>query len=217
MKIPPVVLGKIIWVILKCLGFTMSIKKIGFENVDAFKGKPAIFALWHGRMLIPFFTMNDRGIFVLVSEHRDGEIIKTAIESVGDLTVRGSTTRGGVKALAEMLKLLRKGFQVAFTPDGPRGPRYKVQPGVIYLAAKTGVPIIPLTSSASKAYYFKSWYSFQLPLPFSKGITIVGEPYIVEGGTDEENIKRHCSGLEKILTDITLRADEMMGLSAGNT
>jgi lysophospholipid acyltransferase (LPLAT)-like uncharacterized protein len=212
MKIPPSFLGRIIWIVLRGIFFTMSVKKVGFGNVDAFNGKPAIYALWHGRMLIPFGTMSDRGIYVLVSEHRDGEIVAKTIELVGNLTIRGSSTRGGVKALAVLIRILKTGGQVAFTPDGPRGPNQKVQPGVIFLAIKTGTPIIPMSSSASKAFYFKSWDSFQLPLPFSKGVNVVGEPYIADGGTDEENINRHCAALEKILVDLTEKADGIVGV-----
>ena len=104
---------------------------------------------------------------MIVSEHRDGEIITASIESAGNTTVRGSSTRGGARALVKLVKLAKQGALTAFTPDGPKGPKWHFKPGVVYVAAKTGIPIVPLGGSSNRAYYFKSWDSFQLPLPFS--------------------------------------------------
>ena len=127
--------------------------------------------------------------------------------------MRGSTTRGGVKALAKLVRLAKNGAQIAFTPDGPRGPKWHFQPGAVYVAAKTGIPIVPLCGSAKHAFYFKkSWDSLQLPLPFSKAVFVVGEPYYVTGGLDEENIEFHRVELERRLTNLTKEADEKAGL-----
>ena len=102
---------------------------------------------------------------------------------------------------------------MAFTPDGPRGPRYYFQPGAVFIAAKTGIPVVPSAGSANRAYYFKSWDSFQLPLPFSRAVFCTGEPYYVSGGSDPENIEFHRAELEKRLIELTREADEIVGAS----
>ena len=214
-NISPRLLGSAAWTMVNGIGKTLSIDVRGMEHIEAVEGKPAIFVLWHGRLFFPMYCLKDKGIIVLVSEHRDGEIITSSLEAAGYDTVRGSTTRGGARALARMVKLVRDGEHIAFTPDGPRGPRWKFQPGAIYVAAKTGIPIIPLGGSARKAYYFKSWDSFQLPKPFSKSVFNVGEPYYVTGGMEPDNIEFHRAAVERILSELNEDADRRAGAEAG--
>ncbi len=99
--------------------------------------------------MMPFMKLS-RPVSVMVSRHSDGELIARVVKHFGISSSRGSTTRGGVGALKELIKLSREGFCPAFTPDGPRGPRYVVQPGVIQAAKATGLPICPITYSARK-------------------------------------------------------------------
>lgn len=148
-------------------------------------------------------------------EHRDGEIVTNTLDSAGFGTVRGSTTRGGVRALVRLVKLARQGARLGFTSDGPRGPRWKFQPGAVFIAAKTGMPLVPITGSAKHAHYFKSWDRFQLPMPFSRAVLNVGEPYYVTGGSDPENIEYHRLEIERRLTELTVEADEIVGASSG--
>lgn len=208
--------GKLAWLAVEAIGKTLSITEYGSDE-EFFRdgGKPVIFALWHGRLFFPMFCRRSQGIYVLVSEHRDGEIITSSLDSAGFRTVRGSTTRGGSRALVRLIKLLRAGAKIAFTPDGPLGPRWKFQPGAVYLAAKTGLPVVPITGSASRALYFGSWDSFQLPLPFSKGVLAIGEPYRVTGGLDDANIEHHRSELERRLVALAREADRIAGAPEG--
>ena len=157
------------------------------------------------------FYLRNMGLIPLVSEHRDGEIINASIELAGYETVRGSTTRGGVKALVKLIKKAKQGARIAVTPDGPRGPKWHFQQGAVYIAAKTGLPIVPVAGSAKHAFYFKSWDSFQLPLPFSKGVYLIGEPYYVTNGTDEKNIEFHRAEIERRLINLVKEADEKVG------
>lgn len=214
-NISPRFLGRLAWLIMKIIGKTMSIEELGVENLPGDKDKAVIYVLWHGRLFFPMFCLRDKGIIVLVSEHRDGEIITSSLESAGYDTVRGSTTRGGARALAKLVRLVKEGALTGFTPDGPRGPKWYFQPGAIYVAAKTGVPIIPLAGSVNRAFYFKSWDSFQLPIPFSKGVLIIGEPYYVTGGLDEDNIEFHRAELERRLIRLNREADEKVGAVEG--
>ncbi len=213
MKISPKFLGKLAWFVVKLIGKTLSIEKLGLENLTPDKDNSVIYVSWHGRLFFPMLCIKDMGVTVLVSEHRDGEIITVASESAGYNTVRGSTTHGGVKALAKIIKLVKKGAYIGLTPDGPKGPRWHFQPGAIFVAAKTGAPIIPLGGSSKNAYYFKSWDSFQLPLPFSKGVFIAGEPYYVTSSLDKNNIEFHRLELERILTGLNQEADKLVGAS----
>ena len=214
-KISPELLGKLAWFIIKMIGKTMSTEELNRKNFDDKRGKAVIYVLWHGRLFLPLLYLRNKETIVLVSEHRDGEIINASLESAGYRTVRGSTTRGSVKALVKLVRLVKQGSQIVFTPDGPRGPKWHFQPGAIYIAAKTGVPIIPLGGSVNRAIIFKSWDSFQLPLPFSKGVLKIGEPYYVTGGLDEHNIEFHRAELERRLIEINSEADKLAGAVVG--
>lgn len=208
-------IGRLAWYIIFLIGKTLRITQYGSDGeFYADGGKPMIYAVWHGRMVVPLYCRRNSGVSIIVSEHRDGELVTASVYASGNKAVRGSTTRGGAKALAQMIRLVKKGDKVCFTPDGPRGPRHTLQSGVVYVAAKTGVPIVPITASARRAHYFKSWDAFQLPKPFSKTALVIGEPYIVTGGTDEENIEYHRREIERRLRELTLRADDLAGADA---
>ena len=207
--------GKLAWYFTFIIGKTLRLKQYGSDS-EFYRddGKPLIYTVWHGRMLIPIYCKRNRNVNVLVSQHRDGELISSSLYASGHTVVRGSTSRGGARALVKLIRIARRGEKVAFTPDGPRGPKWKLQKGVIYLAAKSGVPIVPITGSSRFAHYFKSWDSFLLPIPFSKAVLMIGEPYFVTGGVDEENIEFHRAEVEKILVELTRRADELAGVTS---
>ena len=135
------------------------------RDFDRERRGPVIFSFWHGRMLIPSFTHRGRGVGILISIHRDGEYIARVVDRMGFKTIRGSSTRGGVPGLKGMLRLAERGCDVAFTPDGPRGPRYRVQPGVIYAASRTGLPVVPCAVEANPAWVLNSWDEFTIPKP----------------------------------------------------
>ncbi len=179
---------------------------VGEEKVKEAKGKAQnlIYAFWHNRMLLLIYTHRCQGGSVIVSRSRDGEMISQTIQRFGFETVRGSSSRGGGPAQLGLLKKLAGGADVGVTPDGPRGPRYHVQPGVIHLAQKSGCPVIPVTVGASKKWVLRSWDGFLIPCPFARAILIYGEPVKVGPDSDLEE-KRH--GLEKRLMEITKRAD----------
>ncbi|MCI0567263.1 MAG: lysophospholipid acyltransferase family protein [Acidobacteria bacterium] len=131
---------------------TMRIRRENFGPLNALSrsGKPCILAFWHGRMfLMPYSYMGTR-VTILVSEHRDGEYISRTMARFGFTTARGSSTRSGAIGLREILRALKRGDDAAFTPDGPRGPRETVQPGVIAAARLSGAAIVPVTFACSK-------------------------------------------------------------------
>jgi len=196
------------WVI-KILGRTLRFEEVNPEIPRAFWDKEisAIGALWHGRLLMMPHIFNGKKLSFLVSSHRDGQIVGKALERFGFHAILGSTNRRGSSALREMVKAIQNGSDVGIVPDGPRGPRQRVQFGVIELARRTGRPVVPISFSASKRKIFKTWDRFLLPYPFSKGVFIWGEPIHVDPHGDRTYLEERRTLLETRLNELTERAD----------
>jgi len=176
------------------------------------KGLPLIVAVWHGRLLMaPFSWPHSDRSHILVSAHRDGQLIARTLNFLRMGTIPGSTRRGGGMALRRLHNILHGGGVVGLTPDGPRGPRMRVTPGVIQLARLTGAPIYPIAYSAHPRFVFDSWDRFVLPFPFSRGIYLWGEPIFIARETDRADMERVRHALEETLNDLTRRADAAMG------
>lgn len=159
-------------------------------------GQPVIFTLWHGRLLPLTYYHRDRGITAIISQSEDGESIARVVEAWGYRTVRGSTSRGGSGALRGLVKAAREGRSLAITPDGPRGPRQELQPGVITAAQLTGCPIIPLAGGCTRAWWPGSWDRFCIPKPFSTVTVRYGEPRYVPRDAGPAKLARHARELE---------------------
>lgn len=174
---------------IKILGAVTRFETSGTEHWDAIKtaGKIPIYTFWHDRIFLGTYFFRDRAIVVMTSKSSDGEYIARFIQRFGYGAIRGSTSRGGARALAEMVRSMRAGRPMAFSIDGPRGPRYVAKPGPVFLAKKTGNPILPLVVEPRKFWKLKSWDRLQIPWPFSRAITIFGEPiYVKADATDAE-------------------------------
>jgi len=156
---------------LRFLGHTMRVSTIGGEIVDELyrQGNRIIIAFWHGRQLMMPLAYRGQLASILISQHRDGEIIARIMQYFGFQAIRGSSTRGGLRAVRQLVKAGRNGGDLVVTPDGPKGPACKVQSGVIYLAKVTGLPIIPLTFACSKKKSFRVGITFKFPIPAVKG------------------------------------------------
>lgn len=182
------------------------------------EGKPFIVAFWHQRLLMMPYTWRsvggDRPFNMLISSHRDGEIISRTIARFDIKTIAGSTGKGkgGAAALRQILKALKAGEVVGITPDGPRGPRMRASDGIIQAARMAGVPIFPLTYSASNRKVIQSWDRFILPLPFSRGVFHWGDPIFVDRKLDEEGMEAKRVELENALTELTQKTDQSLGL-----
>jgi lysophospholipid acyltransferase (LPLAT)-like uncharacterized protein len=200
--------GLAYWTI-KILSGTMRFEVISPEILRSFweKGIPVIGAFWHGRLLMMPLVYKGKKLSFLVSPHRDGQIVGRAMQRFGFHAISGSTTRRGFSAFKKMVKAQKNGSDIAITPDGPRGPRYRVQIGVIELAKLTGRPMVPLAFSASKKTFFNTWDHFLLPCPFSKGVFICGEPIYVDENGDGAHIEGRRALLESRLNELTKRAD----------
>ena len=130
-------------------------------------GQRVIFTLWHGELLPLLWYHRNQGIAVVISEHRDGEIIAQIAERLGYATVRGSSSRGASRALIGLMRALESGLDGAVTPDGPRGPAHVFAPGAAIASQRTGVPLLPVRASAARAWRLKSWDRFLVPKPFA--------------------------------------------------
>lgn len=160
-----------------------------------------ILAFWHRHLLLMPYSYRGKGISVLVSQSRDGELIARTVARLGIDSSRGSSSRGGIAGMRTLLRKAGEGWDIAFTPDGPRGPASEVQPGVILAAAATGFPIQPVALAATKAKRLNSWDRFLIPLPFSCVHFVYGEPLTVERRGDPEaaaaELKRRLDAGEK--------------------
>lgn len=146
--------------------------------------KPTLMTFWHNRIpaiAVAFLRYyphrSRRGVVVLTSPSKDGEILAGVMKHLGMASVRGSSSRRGSTALRELTEKLENGYDLAITPDGPRGPKYSLGPGIVFLAQKTGLNIMPLHAHYHSAFHLKTWDSFAIPYPFSK-ITVVIDDYI---------------------------------------
>jgi lysophospholipid acyltransferase (LPLAT)-like uncharacterized protein len=148
------------------------------------RGEHFILAFWHRHLLLMPYAYRGRRISVLVSQSTDGELIASTVARLGIDSTRGSSSRGAVAGMKTLLRKAAEGWDIAFTPDGPRGPAREVQPGVILAAAATGLPIQPVAIAASRAKPLRSWDRFLVPLPFSTVHFVYGEPFVVERRAD---------------------------------
>jgi lysophospholipid acyltransferase (LPLAT)-like uncharacterized protein len=178
----------------------------GAEHYLQFRrqGKGVIFVFWHGHLLPLVHFHRNEGIVVLVSEHKDGEYIARVIRRHGFGTARGSSTRGGVKGLKAILRAAREDRDLAFTPDGPRGPRHSFKRGALVAAQLTGLPLITVAVGADRAWYLRSWDRFMIPKPLSSLRIRYGKPVWVPREAGEEVLAGTARRLEDRLKDDTL-------------
>lgn len=167
---------------LRALYATWRVREIntaGWQGLRAGR-RPFIFALWHGQLLPLLVQHRSEGVKVLISEHRDGEMIARIAARLGLPSIRGSTTRGAARALLAMCDALASGGEVAVTPDGPRGPARHFASGAIVAAHRAEAPIVAVGVSASRAWRLKSWDAFMIPKPFARVTVAYGDPMYVD-------------------------------------
>ena len=190
--------------------FTTSLTTVRGESRARLRAadKRFIYAFWHQRQV--FFTVSHRGdnVSILISRSVDGEMIAETIRlCCGVSSIRGSSTRGASDAVRGMIKALRSGLDLGITPDGPKGPAREIKDGVMYLAQKLGVPILPVTSAQSNRWVFKkAWDQFHLPMPFGRAVVVYGEPIDVAAGDD---LVLKAAELKRSLDAITLEAEAL--------
>ena len=157
--------------LVRLLGVTWRVRWEG-EPPDG----PVVLAMWHGELLPLVWALRGRGVAPLVSTHADGEVIARIVQRLGFAPIRGSSSRGGARALIEASRRLDAGATVAFTTDGPRGPRRQSAPGALAAAARSGLAVVPMGALASRFWRFNSWDRFVVPKPFAVITVRCGTP-----------------------------------------
>lgn len=204
------ILGK--WAI-DLLAGSLRVEVIGHEKVrPIMETRRFILSFWHSRILVISYLHKGWNSVVMASRSADGEIIARVIERQGHAVVRGSTGKGGLRALACQIKLLNeKDRPGGMIPDGPLGPRHRVQPGIIALAQRTGYPIIPVSCSARKLKAVNSWDRFIVPYPFTRCRLVYGAPVVVPGKADARTFEACRLELEMEMRRITSVHDRYFG------
>ena len=199
---------------IRLLQATVRRRYLNREALDraASQSGAQIYVFWHSRLVfIRFAYFGGKG-FVLQSQHRDSRMLGRVMSRFGLGQIWGSTTRGGMSAVREVLRKVKDGYSLAIAPDGPRGPQRRVQPGVITLARMTGVPIVPMTYSARPSRRLGSWDRMTLPFPFGRAVFIYGEPMTVDRHADVAEEERLRVALEDELNRLTDLVDTEMGI-----
>lgn len=188
------------WILIQFIGRTSRLRvyrSTGFQD-RVNRGLPLVYAFWHRYQMLMLYEKRNSGVFVLVSRSKDGEFVAQALHRLGFHTVRGSSSRGGGSAFFQLMDVVRAGQSVAFTPDGPRGPLQSIQPGVLALAVKMGIPVVPLAWAGTRTKALKSWDRFLVPLPFGRYQVVFGEPIFFEenGPEAEEKLRTALNAME---------------------
>ena len=202
--------------LVRLLGTTLRLRA---EGIDALApswtaARPLIYCVWHGRILmVPWLnarlrrTHGAREVSVLASRSRDGGIVGDYARRFGLDVVRGSSSRGGALALRALVTALGAGRDVALVPDGPRGPRGRLGPGVVALAALTGAPVVPLGFAARPAWRLATWDEFQIPSPFARAALVFGAATAIPRDADRERARRE---IERSLDEATAAAERLV-------
>lgn len=199
---------------LKLVGATTRWQREGFAEPLArlAQGEPFILCFWHGRLAaMPLCHPERSRAAVLISAHRDGRLIARTIRHFGLATIDGSSSRGGEAGLVECARRLTQGGVVAIAPDGPRGPRMRAAAGALKLASVTGAPIYPVSVATSRRRVLASWDRFLLPLPFGRGLFLVGTPIVLPREADGAALEAARQVLEARLNALSAEADRRMG------
>ena len=198
--------------LVEALGATYHWREAGVAHLREVgrQGRQPILALWHGRILAATLYFRDRGVVAMTSENFDGEWVARLMRRFGYHAARGSTSRGGARALAQLRRAMAEGRPAAFTVDGPRGPARVAQPGAAWLASATGNPIVPFHIEAARAWTVKSWDSHQVPKPGSALAVAIGRPIDVPPQGDESAIEQGRIAVERSLMDLEAQAKSML-------
>jgi lysophospholipid acyltransferase (LPLAT)-like uncharacterized protein len=167
--------------VFRILASTWRLRVVNAESHETLRGRqPVIFTFWHGKMLPLLWRHRKRNTAIVISEHGDGEIIARIAHSLGYRSVRGSSSRGGERALLGSVRELEDGRDVAFTPDGPRGPLESFAPGALIVAQRAAAPLVLISVDAARAWRLKSWDRFLIPKPFARVRITYEDPLYVE-------------------------------------
>ncbi len=178
------------------------------------EGEGVIFCFWHNRLFYLSYFLSSRFLWnggplaTIISRSRDGDHIAPVVERFGGVVTRGSSSRAGDQALRRLVKLARRDVSPVVTPDGPRGPKYEVQQGAPYLAALTGLPLVPVSYGVARCIVFNSWDGFMVPYPYTSGVVLFGDP-IYPASSDESRTDRLKEKLQNEMDRLQKQLEEM--------
>jgi len=197
--------------VLRALFRTLHIQRIGQDALPRLREErtPVIYVFWHGRLLPLIHVHREQGTVVLVSEHRDGDYLAGLLHHFGFGTVRGSSTRGGVRGLKGLIRAARTGSDLAITPDGPRGPNRELKLGALTVARVTGLPLVPVGVGVTSAWRIRSWDGLLVPKPFSTVRVAYGPPTFVPRNPDQADIDEVAASLQRTLGDLSGRVGDV--------
>lgn len=198
------------YALISLIGKTLRYEVADRQYYDSIaeNGKIPIYSFWHNRIFAGTYYFRNRKIVVITSQSFDGEYIARFIMRLGYGAIRGSSTRGGIGALVEMIRLMRQGLPMAFTVDGPKGPKYIAKSGAVLLAKKTGNPLIPFSVEVSKFWTVKSWDNLQIPKPFSRALVVFRKPIYVSNDADETEIENKRNELQSQLDEAVVFGEQ---------
>ncbi|MEJ7618394.1 MAG: lysophospholipid acyltransferase family protein [Pyrinomonadaceae bacterium] len=190
--------------IILLIGRTTRFEIEGWENYEQVgrAGHVPIYTSWHNRVFLAAYFWRHRQMVVMTSQSFDGEYLARFMQRFGYGVTRGSSTRGGVGALIEMVRLMRSGRPSGFAIDGPRGPRQVAKMGAVLLAKKTGHPVLPFSINSSKYFTAPSWDELQVPLPFARARVRIATPIYVPADADGETLEAKRAEVQRALDDI---------------
>jgi lysophospholipid acyltransferase (LPLAT)-like uncharacterized protein len=202
-------IGWIGYILIQLVGRTIRWESVGDSHLEDIhqSGHRAIFTFWHGRIFPATYYWRNRGIVVMTSMNLDGEAIAQCIQRFGYGAARGSSSRGGMRALAELARSIRQGRDAAFTIDGPRGPRYVAKQGPVLLAFKTGAAIFCFHISMKNRVQLKSWDHFQIPVPFTRAVVLKAAPIWVPPDASEEHLRDLHVKMQQTLDELRQKGD----------
>ena len=203
--------SRILRLLLIIIMITCRKKWFGREVLETLKKNDQnwIYSLWHNNISYAAYLLKRQKLLSLVSSSDDGRFAATVIQLFGNKTISGSTTRGGARALLAMIKGIKSGSIGAITPDGPRGPRYELQKGAVYIAQKSNSPLVPMHVESTRQWIFKkSWDKHKFPKPFSTIVISIGNPYYVDPKTDNKDLESERVNFEKEMMSNVRIAEE---------
>ncbi|HEY9072289.1 MAG TPA: lysophospholipid acyltransferase family protein [Candidatus Ozemobacteraceae bacterium] len=176
--------GRLAALFVRTWSGTVRLERFGSEREAAAKrsGRPLLYVAWHGSQVVPLFAFSNRGILIMTSLSRDGDIQTMSMSCLGYRTLRGSSSRGGAKALLGMIREMNRGIDASLMVDGPRGPYHVAKPGAVLLAQKSRALVLPVGVGYDRVIRLNNWDRFEIPIPFSRVVVATGEAFEIGPG-----------------------------------